>query len=294
VSFVRLGALLLTLATTLTASLPAQPVPGFSNRFLSPDAVFHAFEAAYPDLADVPNPLEGPAIVVGGTSFSWAEGRLLPFENRKQWTDYAPQSFYEYPKETPDVASWTAEELSRAEARLADRVATNLKRDPGFFDALWGIHNRGTADAAQRKIQFLGLPVSVHRLLIEPLARVQGRLEVARVADPSLDAFLKTLVRLEGYNWRDIAGTQSRSNHAYGTALDIVPRTYGSKNPYWLWVAQDGDGWYRQAWKQRWQPHPALVKAFEDEGFVWGGKWLLFDTIHFEYRPEILILNGLR
>jgi hypothetical protein len=27
---------------------------------------------------------------------------------------------------------------------------------------------------------------------------------------------------------------------------------------------------------------------------VWGGKWMLFDTIHFEYRPEILILSGLR
>jgi hypothetical protein len=37
-----------------------------------------------------------------------------------------------------------------------------------------------------------------------------------------------------------------------------------------------------------------VVRYFEDEGFVWGGKWLMFDTIHFEYRPEILVLNGLR
>lgn len=293
-SRVRLGALLLTLASTLTASLPAQSIAGFPTRFLSPDAVFRAFETAYPGLVAARNPLEGPTIVVGGKSFSWAEGRLLPFENRRGWVEYAPHSFYEYPREVPDVAGWSPEKLAQAEARLADRVATNLKRDPAFFDALWGIHNRGTADAAQRKIVFLGMTVSVHKQLIEPLRRVQSKLETARATDPSLDGFLKGLRRLEGYNWRDIAGTQSRSNHAYGTAIDIIPRTYGGKYPYWLWVAQEADGWYRQAWKHRWQPHPTLVNAFEDEGFVWGGKWLLFDTIHFEYRPEILILNGLR
>ncbi|MCL2443985.1 MAG: M15 family metallopeptidase [Treponema sp.] len=35
------------------------------------------------------------------------------------------------------------------------------------------------------------------------------------------------------------------------------------------------------------------MKTFESQGFIWGGKWQLFDTMHFEYRPEILILNGL-
>ncbi|MDO4403167.1 MAG: M15 family metallopeptidase, partial [Clostridiaceae bacterium] len=32
-----------------------------------------------------------------------------------------------------------------------------------------------------------------------------------------------------------------------------------------------------------------LVKAFEDNGFVWGGKWAKFDILHFEYRPEIIL-----
>ena len=36
----------------------------------------------------------------------------------------------------------------------------------------------------------------------------------------------------------------------------------------------------------------AVVKAFERRGFVWGGKWFFWDLVHFEYRPEILFLNG--
>jgi hypothetical protein len=35
----------------------------------------------------------------------------------------------------------------------------------------------------------------------------------------------------------------------------------------------------------------AVITAFEHQGFVWGGKWLFFDMMHFEYRPEIFILS---
>jgi hypothetical protein len=32
-----------------------------------------------------------------------------------------------------------------------------------------------------------------------------------------------------------------------------------------------------------------IVAIFERHGFIWGGKWGHFDTMHFEYRPELLI-----
>ncbi len=32
------------------------------------------------------------------------------------------------------------------------------------------------------------------------------------------------------------------------------------------------------------------AKAFERHGFIWGAKWYHFDTMHFEYRPEIIAL----
>ena len=30
------------------------------------------------------------------------------------------------------------------------------------------------------------------------------------------------------------------------------------------------------------------MAAFENEGFIWGGKWHEYDLMHFEYRPEII------
>ena len=38
----------------------------------------------------------------------------------------------------------------------------------------------------------------------------------------------------------------------------------------------------------------SIVDAFQKHGFVWGGKWLFFDTMHFEYRPELLGMSGKR
>ena len=32
-----------------------------------------------------------------------------------------------------------------------------------------------------------------------------------------------------------------------------------------------------------------IAEVFEKYGFIWGGKWYHFDTMHFEYRPELLI-----
>jgi hypothetical protein len=30
-----------------------------------------------------------------------------------------------------------------------------------------------------------------------------------------------------------------------------------------------------------------IILLFEKYGFIWGGKWHHFDTMHFEYRPEL-------
>ena len=30
-----------------------------------------------------------------------------------------------------------------------------------------------------------------------------------------------------------------------------------------------------------------IVDVFEKYGFIWGGRWYHYDTMHFEYRPEL-------
>lgn len=78
------------------------------------------------------------------------------------------------------------------------------------------------------------------------------------------------------FNWRFIAGTKRLSNHSFGTAIDINTKY----SDYWKW---NGDMTYRNEIPFQ------IVEIFEKHGFIWGGKWYHYDTMHFEFRPELLI-----
>ena len=81
------------------------------------------------------------------------------------------------------------------------------------------------------------------------------------------------------FNYRYVQGTGRLSPHAFGIAIDLNK----SNSDYWKWAK-------REDASKRIASYPKeLVKAFEENGFVWGGKWAKFDILHFEYRPEIIL-----
>lgn len=81
------------------------------------------------------------------------------------------------------------------------------------------------------------------------------------------------------YNYRLISGTNKLSPHAYGIAIDLNR----DKRDYWKWAS-------REEGQKRLDIYPKeVVDIFQKNNFVWGGKWGHFDTLHFEYRPEIII-----
>jgi D-alanyl-D-alanine carboxypeptidase len=92
--------------------------------------------------------------------------------------------------------------------------------------------------------------------------------------------FVKYLKPTAGtYNCRAIAGSTARSMHAYAAAIDINV----AFSDYWRWASKSGS---EPVWKNRIPIE--VVKIFEKHGFIWGGYWYHFDTMHFEYRPELL------
>ena len=231
------------------------------------------------------------AVRVDGTWFYWAKGRLLPQELRRQWARFAPHRFYRYPAELPTVPQPDA--LTRA--RLAERVARNEASPPQRCEALlaqlYQARSRAETEARLVEAEFLGRRVRVHRSIAAPLEEVGRELERLRAEDPDTRDFLDGLKGLAGFNWRPIDGTRSRSYHGYGAAVDLVPRSYGGRQVYWRWTMEQTEDWYAVPYSRRWMVPAAVVGAFEARGFVWGGKWLFFDTMHFEYRPEILLLS---
>ncbi|MEZ5841306.1 MAG: M15 family metallopeptidase [Hyphomicrobiales bacterium] len=85
------------------------------------------------------------------------------------------------------------------------------------------------------------------------------------------------------FNWRVIAGTSRPSVHSFGAAIDIDT----GFSDYWRWkMGKDGKvGGYANRIPRE------IVEVFEAHGFVWGGKWYHYDTMHFEYRPELIAIG---
>jgi hypothetical protein len=124
-------------------------------------------------------------------------------------------------------------------------------------------------------VWFFGTRVRVHRRVVPALGRVVQKLNDAVRADLSLTKFLEHAGG--GYARRHVAASTRMSPHAYGIAIDIGTE----RADYWLWTPQR-----TRKWRSR--IPEAIVQAFESEGFIWGGRWYHYDTMHFEYRPELL------
>ena len=153
--------------------------------------------------------------------------------------------------------------------------------DPGrvrfepLFVAMYGDCRRGEVTGKLRRVPWLSrhgggtVAVTTVNGVDKALERVSAELDQL---PPELIRFL--VPSAGGYACRSIAGTGLRSMHAYGAAIDINTR-YAH---YWRW--------HGGRWQNR---YPAdIVGVFEKHGFIWGGRWHHFDTMHFEYRPELL------
>lgn len=160
----------------------------------------------------------------------------------------------------------------------AGALVPSIDADPGrirneaFFKALYG----DSARAVGR--QLVRVPWAGGSVQVSSRFDIAGRVAaVARHLDGELEQYARNPGG--GFNWRVIAGTSQLSVHSFGAAFDINVELAD----YWRWAAAD--------------PNPIpfknripleVVAPFEAQGFIWGGRWYHYDTMHFEYRPELI------
>lgn len=242
-------------ATALPRAAAAQPA--------DPARAAEALMAAYP--LDVVGVEDGMLLLASGARLPLDDGIDKSFEQRLETTDLQDMFHDPYP--------WGAEPAP---------PARNF--DPGRYraDALFkAIYGATRAEVSAQLVQVTWLAntaptrLAVHGKygIPERLARVSASLEAL---GPELLPYLQSPAGT--FNWRPIAGTDRLSAHSYGIAIDIDT----DFADYWRWAGGGPDpSEYRNRIPQQ------IVDAFEAEDFIWGGRWYHYDTMHFEYRPEL-------
>jgi hypothetical protein len=167
----------------------------------------------------------------------------------------------------------------------ASPVAPPVDFDPGrvryapFFKAMYGDCARGQVRKRLRKIAWLprrsGSTIEV--------TRTNGVDKALELVSAELDKLPRDLIvyampTAGTYNCRSIPGTSNVSMHSYGAAIDLNV----AHSAYWLWDKNR----QRRTWRN--QMLLQIIRIFERYGFIWGGRWYHYDTMHFEYRPELL------
>ena len=85
------------------------------------------------------------------------------------------------------------------------------------------------------------------------------------------------------FYWRTVRGAKRLSAHSFGIAIDVCT----SRSNYWRWD-YPGRGETAKIGYRNSFPHQ-LAEIFARHGFIWGGNWYHYDTMHFEFRPEYFV-----
>lgn len=237
----------------------------------APSPAIAGLVAAYPDHLDR---VEGNALV-------WRDGARMAID------DGAGQKSFERWLAAPDIedtlaVAYPRGPLTTPPARNSD---PGRARNAALLDRMYGNCRSGGVERHLTDVVWLPRK-SGQRLRVTRVNGVARKLEaVSRELDAlpaRFDRFLKPAAG--GYVCRVIAGTDRISAHGYGIAVDIAV----GPSDYWRWAKPGPDGVYTY----RNQVPYEIVEVFERHGFIWGGKWHHYDTMHFEYRPELLVGGG--
>ena len=230
------------------------------------ESIENKLKKAYPDFI----------LEIKDNQLIWTDSTTMIFDDKiltkshdslLNFPDIEDQFFYEYPSDLNymDILS-----LNYDPGRI---------RNDAFLKKMYG---NTEEEVKENLVEIIWLPNSdSSKLLVTKINGIHNKLEqISQELDTLPDELKKFVIKPAGtFKWRVISGTNRLSAHSFGIAIDINVE-YSN---YWKW---DIDS--KKEFKYKNKIPLQIVNIFEKHGFIWGGKWYHYDTMHFEYRPELI------
>ena len=264
------------------------------------ETTMKALYRAYPDQISPAEFRDGDwAFLIGEKWFYYAEGRVLPEELRGEAAEYRAMRVnrnyrlelapWSPPPERPPAERPPQTQNSGEGPNRRQPSSTSLD----FYEAIWNIRSRDDAYKQMAEIDFLGHTLKIHSALKSKVQHINEIIMNESKTNATVGQWIDSLGIVQGLNWRNVANSRSRSYHSYGIAIDLLPENLNGLATYWQWSSQQNPNWRAIPYSGRYHPPDVVISTFESFGFIWGGKWPNYDTMHFEYHPEVFILSGI-
>lgn len=205
-------------------------------------------------------------------SIFWNDGSEMIYDDGNSSKDY------EILLDFPDLEDQMAMEYPvnyEFDGALIENFDPGRIRYEPFFKKIYG-SSRG--EVKKHLVPIKWLPGTMNKTLyVTSVNDVNKKLQaISDELDKLPPEYKKFLDNPAGtFKWRYIAGTKRLSPHSFGIAIDINV----NHSSYWRWDLPE--------YKYKNQIPRQIVEIFEKYQFIWGGKWYHYDTMHFEYRPEL-------
>jgi hypothetical protein len=175
----------------------------------------------------------------------------------------------------PDIEDQFKWEYGSPGINDAGRIRNEL-----FFKKIYG---NSKEEVAKKLVEITWCPKLVNQKIkvttINRVDKVIQKIGAELDQHPELKPYITNIAGT--FNWRKIAGTNRLSTHSFGMTMDINTKF----SNYWQWDCKCTTEEAKLKYKNR--IPKKIITIFEKHGFIWGGNWYHYDTMHFEYRPEM-------
>jgi hypothetical protein len=233
---------------------------------------------------DAPDPLAVAALAEAYPAFlerdnqsqlRWRDGAAISWGALRRF-DKVPASVDDASLNEQFSYSYSLDPWNRN--RLPEQDPGRL-RNQAFFVKMYGDCRKGEVQPKLRTVVWLP-KTAPQRLQVTTVNGIDKAVQDLSADIEALSSEVRTAASQlsGGFACRTISGTKSLSMHAYGAAIDLK----SSAGRYWKWSGLSVSA-------RRFNGVPdQLTALFEKHGFIWGGKWYHVDSLHFEYRPELI------
>lgn len=200
---------------------------------------------------------------------------VFPDGERILYDDRKDKSFV-YKLDNSDVEDMFSMRYDTVSSKPAYLSDAGRSRCEALFKKMYG-KSASAVSSQMETVDWFGQKIRFTK--VNGAARQLRKVVAELKTKPHLSKYLKPA---STFYWRNVRGAKRMSAHSYGIAIDINVKM----SDYWLWENPGKGETAKISYKNRIPLE--IVRVFERNGFVWGGRWYHYDTMHFEYRPELL------
>lgn len=122
-------------------------------------------------------------------------------------------------------------------------------------------------------------------------SKINGAADSLRAVEKELSAlpssYRKYFDQSSTFNWRKVRGSDRLSAHSYGMTIDICTKY----SDFWRWKNPGKEETDEITYVNRIPKE--IIRIFEKHGFISGARWYHYDTMHFEFRPDLILYSGM-